>query len=482
MATIIRLLFLVFASLSTLWATAQIPDKPNIIFIMADDLGYGHLGCYGQEKIFTPNIDALATHGMKFTQAYAGSAACAPARSVLLTGYHAGHTPVRANGGGASLRDQDITIAEVLKQNGYVTGIFGKWGLGSEGTEGVPNKQGFDEFYGYLHQLHAQFYYPEFLWYNQEKVYFPENKDLGRDTYSHDLILEKSLDFIKNNQDTSFFCYLPVGIPHHEFIVPNETLALYEGKFPENPIDFWREGYALPKEPKATMAAMITHLDKGVGEIMDLLEELELLENTLVIFTSDNGPATGPLANPDFFKARGGLRGEKFTLYEGGIRVPFIAHWPGTIQKGSTSNHPFYFADMMPTLAELTETSAFLPDDIDGISVLPTLLDKGKQKEPPYLYWEVADYARTSPYGLQPTTLMQAVRMGKWKGVKSSPESKIELYDLDANFKETNDISDNHPNIVKKIQRHMQQNHQLPPPQVDMTHEEAAKLFIPGYK
>ncbi|MCY1719415.1 arylsulfatase [Prolixibacteraceae bacterium Z1-6] len=454
-------------------------QNPNIIFIMADDLGYGHLGCYGQQLIQTPNIDKMATEGMIFTQAYAGCSLCAPARSTLMTGTHTGHTSVRGNGGGVSLQEADITVADIFKKAGYKTGLFGKWGLGETGTAGTPNKKGFDEFFGYLHQLHAQFYYPEFLWQNEEKYCIPENANNNCGVYSHDLIMEKAFDFVRNNQNEPFFLYLPIAIPHHEFVVPEESMKLYLGKFEEHPIPHWRDGYALPAEPRATMAAMITHMDKGIGQLMQLIRELNIDEKTLVIFTSDNGAAYGPLPDPEFFKANGPLKGLKGSFYEGGIRVPMIARWPGHIQPESKNDHVLYFPDVLPTLAELANAKTFLPEKIDGISYLPTLLGKGVQDNHDFLYWENADYERQPPYGVLKETLEQAVLMDQWKAVKNSPDSAVELYKLSEDIGEENDVAADFPQIVKRALLIMRNEHNEAPPQTDMTAEKAQDLYVP---
>jgi len=446
---------------------------------MADDLGYGHLGCYGQKLIQTPNIDKLAEEGMKFTQAYSGCALCAPARSTLMTGTHSGHTSVRGNGGGVSLQETDITVAEVLKKAGYKTGLFGKWGLGEQGTVGVPNKKGFDEFFGYLHQLHAQFYYPDFLWENGTKYIIPENADDRCGAYSHDLIMDKAFEFVKKHKSDPFFLYLPIAIPHHEFVAPESAMKIYRGKFEEHAMPHWRDGYALPDEPRATMAAMITHMDKGVGELMQLLKELQLDKNTLVIFTSDNGAAHGPLPDPEFFNASGPLRGLKGSLYEGGIRVPMIARWTNHIKPGTVNNHINYFPDVLPTLAELGDVAQFVPNGLDGISFLTTLLGNNSQKEHDFLYWEDANYERVSPFAMEEETLLQAVRIGKWKAVKNSPESACELYDISIDIGEKNNLAANNPKIVKEMLVIMKREHKNAPPQVDVTAEEAQKLYIP---
>lgn len=453
--------------------------KPNIIYIMADDLGYGHLGCYGQKLIQTPNIDKLAEEGMRFINSYSGCALCAPARSTLMTGTHSGHTSVRGNGGGVSLLKTDVTIAEVLKKTGYKTGLFGKWGLGEDGTVGTPNKKGFDEFFGYLHQLHAQFYYPDFLWKNETKYIIPENTQDRCGVYSHDLIMNKAFEFVKNHQSEPFFLYLPIAIPHHEFVAPESAMEQYRGKFEEHPIPLWRDGYALPDEPRATMAAMISYMDKGISELMTLLKELELDENTLVIFTSDNGAAHGSLPDPDFFNASGPLRGLKGSLYEGGIRVPMIARWTNQIKAGTINKHVNYFPDVFPTLTEIGNATKYIPKKLDGHSFLPTLLGKKNQLEHDFLYWEDASYQRVSPFGIESETLMQAVLMGHWKAVRNSPEEEIEIYNLSTDIGEQNNIAEDYPQLVKKALWLMKREHIEAPPQTDITAKKAQKLYVP---
>ena len=291
-------------------STAQ---RPNIVFIMADDLGYGELGCYGQSKIRTPNIDRIAAEGMRFSNAYSGCSVCAPARSVLMTGMHMGHTSVRSNPGGVPILAEDVTVAELLKERGYATGCFGKWGLGDIGTEGVPWKQGFDEFVGYLHQAHAHYFYPHYIYDNDQKLPLDGNEDGGRGTYSHDVIADRALEFIARNKDRPFFCYVPFTIPHAEYVVPeDEIYTQYAGTFEEmelseNPN---RPGRLIrPPEPHATLAAMITRMDRDVGRIMQLIAELGLDEDTIVFFTSDNGAAAATWT--DYFQSSGSLRGAK---------------------------------------------------------------------------------------------------------------------------------------------------------------------------
>lgn len=479
----LRSVFIAFcvSSLALSGCTDQVAEqqKPNIIFIMADDLGYNHLGCYGQKLIKTPHIDALASEGVRFTQAYSGCSLCAPARSTLMTGTHGGHTSVRGNGGGVSLQEEDITVAQVLKKAGYKTGLFGKWGLGEEGTVGIPNEKGFDEFFGYLHQLHAQFYYPDFVWDNQNKYFIPENEGNKCGKFSHDLMMERAFDFVKKHKSEPFFLYLPVLIPHHEFVAPEISMKLYRGKFEEHPIPHWRDGYALPQEPRATMAAMITHMDSSIGQLMSLLKELQIDNNTIVIFTSDNGAAHGPLPDPDFFNASGELRGLKGSLYEGGIRVPMIARWPNKIESGTINEHITYFPDVMPTLAELGGATGFVPKNIDGLSIVPSLLYKTGQEAHEFLYWEDADYERNEPYNNIEGTMVQAVLIKQWKAIKNSSDGSVELYNLAVDIGESNDVAGDYPDIVKEAVEIMEREHIDAPPQVDMTPEKAHDLYVP---
>ncbi len=383
---------------------AQKTTKPNIIYILADDLGYGELGCYGQDKIRTPNIDKIATEGIKFTQHYSGSTVCAPSRCCLLTGKHTGHSYIRDNDElserGDVWNDPDLegqrpllpnteTIGTMLQRAGYTTGAIGKWGLGGPKSTGDPNNQGFDLFYGYLCQRVAHNYYPTHLWRNGEKhlleenEYFrpsqklPEDKDpfdkesyapYSGKQYSMDFMIEEALNFIEKNQNNPFFLYLPFPVPHVSLQVPEDSLQEYEGAFPETPYK-GEKGYVPHIAPKAAYAAMITRMDREIGKIMSLLKKLGQDENTIVIFTSDNGPTYAGGVDAEFFKSAGPLRGLKGSLYEGGIRVPMIARWPGKIQSGTTTDHISAFWDVMPTLAEITNSP--VPRDTDGTSFLP---------------------------------------------------------------------------------------------------------------
>ena len=427
---------------------------------MADDLGYGHPGCYGQKLIRTPNIDRLAQEGMRFTQAYAGCTVCAPSRSVLMTGLHMGHTPVRANGGGMPLLDDDLTAAEVLNRKGYATGCFGKWGLGDAGTTGVPTRQGFDEFFGYLHQVHAHFYYPEYLWHNEKKVTLPGNANGARGQYSHDLILERAVDFIRRSANRRFFCYVPVTIPHVELVVPEDSMEPYRGKFKEEFIKDPRPGYISLKESFAAFAGMISRLDDGVGRILSLLKEMGIDEQTVVFFTSDNGPQGGPWQRlVEVFNGAGPLRGTKGTFYEGGIRVPMIARWLGKIRAGAVSDHVCYFADILPTFAELAGDQP--PGNADGISVVPALLGEEaagrQQRKHESLYWELGSGKR----------LAQAVRMGDWKAIRTGSGEPLELFDLSKDIAEEHNVAAEHPKVVERIEEYLKTCRVAPRPQLE---------------
>ncbi len=429
--------------------------QPNIVLIMADDLGYGHLGSYGQQKIKTPNLDSLAAQGMRFTHAYAGSTVCAPSRSVLMTGLHGGHTPVRGNLGDAHIADADITLAETLKQAGYATGAYGKWGLGLEDSPGHPLRQGFDDFLGYLHQVHAHFYYPFWLTLNHGRMNLALNRKGGRGQYAHDLIFDRALEFIRENRDGPFFCYLPVIIPHVELAVPADSLKEYLGTFPEigggqEP----RVGYIVSPNPRATYAAMVSHLDRDVGRLVALLRELAIERDTVVIFNSDNGAQSLFDVSEDFFDASGGLRGYKGSMYEGGLRVPQIASWPGQVEPGTVSGHVTYFPDMMPTFAELASVD---PPPTDGISFVPTILGTGSQRTHQWLYWELI----TAGNRLH----SQAARQGRWKFVRGAADAALELYDLKADPEEATDLASRHPEQIERFERWLRENRTSPPDQ-----------------
>jgi arylsulfatase A len=428
---------------------------PNIIYFLADDLGYGDLSCLGQQKFSTPNIDRLANEGMMFTQHYSGSTVCAPSRSALMTGQHTGHTPIRGNKsvspeGQWPIADETFTLAELLKQKGYVTGGFGKWGLGGPGTEGDPVYQGFDVFFGYNCQAKAHNYYPRYLWHNLEKVMLHENEGKQKGIYAPNLIHEKALEFIETNKDKPFFLYYPNVIPHAELFAPEEYMEMFRGKFlPEKDYQGYDEGpkfrdgpYGSQPESHAAFAAMVTLLDHQVGEVMDKIAELGLSENTLLIFTSDNGPHLEGGADPDYFNSNGIYTGYKRDLYEGGIRVPTLAWWPGKIAPNTRTDHLSAFWDVYPTLAELTGQEAH--DSVDGISFLPTLLGKDGQQEHEYLYWEFHE-----------KNGRQAIRKGDWKLVRYdvfSPEkTTTELYNIAIDPAEKENIAAEHMAMTEEL-------------------------------
>jgi len=437
---------------------------PNIIFILADDLGYGDLGCYGQKLIQTPNLDAMAKQGIRFTQFYAGTAVCAPSRSSLLTGQHTGHTPIRGNKGVEPegqwpIPDSALTIAEVLKKAGYATGDFGKWGLGPVASSGDPIKQGFDSFYGYNCQSLAHNYYPDHLWQNDTRINFAANTLNSFADYSADLIHQKALSFISDQKNKPFFLYLSYTLPHAALQVPNDSLfqkykKLFKEKEQPIPEQWDGKGYAPQSYPHAAYAAMVNRLDIYVGQMLQKLRELGIDKNTLVIFSSDNGPHKEGGNDPVFFNSNGSLRGIKRDLYEGGIREPVIAWWPGKIKAGSTSDYTGAFWDFLPTFAELAKQPK--PQNIDGISIVPALLGQKNAPVHPWLYWEFHEQGGK-----------QAVRMGKWKGVKlnaaGNPNGPIELYDLQHDVSEKNNIAGKHPEIVQAIQKIMQEQHRESP-------------------
>jgi len=410
-------------------------SQPNIILIMADDLGYGDLGCYGQKLIQTPNIDKLAREGLRFTQAYAGAPVCAPSRSVIMTGLHNGHTTARDNipHYHTYLQEEDLTLAEILKKAGYRCGGVGKWSLGDAGTVGRATNQGFDMWFGYLNQDHAHYYYPEYLDDIEGRLELTGNTE-SRQHYSHDLLTERALQFINESKGQPFFLYGAFTLPH--FSAQTED----------------QDGFTVPStdpytnenwdEKSKKYAAMIHRLDRDVGRIVELVDELGLNEKTLIIFTSDNG---GHRNVWKAFNTNGPFRGYKRDLTEGGIRVPFIARWPGKIPAGKSCDEIVAFQDLLPTFAELAGTRC--PENIDGISIVNALMG-GKIKNPhPYLYWD---------YGHCRDRYDQAVRMGKWKGIREGRGNKIQLYGLYQDPGEANDIAVKHPEIVRQIDKIMQ--------------------------
>jgi arylsulfatase A len=431
----------------------QAEKKPNIIFILADDLGYGELGCYGQKKIQTPRLDRMAAEGMRFTNAYSGNAVCAPSRCSLMTGLHQGHAHVRDNRtygaeGQTPLPASTVTIAKLLKSAGYATGAMGKWGLGGPGTDGDPNKQGFDYFYGFNCQGHAHNHYPFYLWKNDQRVDQPGNDGTykGR-TFSHDQFEKEALAFIDANKERPFFLFVPFTVPHVSIQVPDDSMEPYKD-WEEKP--YWGDkGYLPHPRPRAGHAAQITRMDRSIGRIFDLLSKLGLDGNTIVVFSSDNG-SIDAVGGHDlkFFEGNGPLRGQKGQLYEGGIRVPFIARWPGKIKAGTTSDAPIAFWDVLPTLCDVAQVAK--PGAIDGASVLPVLLG-GAAPSREFLYWEFPSYGG-----------QQAVRMGKWKGIRTDlgkGPQQTQLYDLEADLAETKNVAAEHPDVVARIEKIMAEQH-----------------------
>lgn len=417
--------------------------RPNIIYILADDLGYAELGCYGQTKIETPHLDRLAADGMRFTQHYAGSAVCAPSRCVLLTGRHAGHAYVRDNRGKPvvgqePIPDETVTLAELLKDCGYTTCCTGKWGLGGPDTTGLPNQQGFNHWFGYLDQWNAHTHYPQYLWRNNEKVILEGNADGQQQQYSQDLFTAEAIDFIRAREaDEPFFLYIAYAVPHVSLHVPEESLAQYKDRWPETPFDGGHyEGHATPR---AAYAAMVSHMDRDIGRIMALLDELDLDDDTLVLFSSDNGPTYAGGADSAFFESAGPLRGLKGSLFEGGIRVPLIARWPGHVPADRTTDHVSASWDILPTFLELAGGTP--PSDIDGVSILPVLLDRPlEHPRHTALYWELGR--------------RQAVRSGDWKLVRQTDKQGATttfLFNLRTDLGEQDNLADRYPLILRQM-------------------------------
>ena len=430
---------------------AQTSRKPNIIWFMADDLGWGDVGCYGQKWIHTPNIDRLAAEGMRFTDGYAGCTVCAPSRSVLMTGLHGGHTPIRSNPGGVALLPEEQTVADVLRAAGYRTGLFGKWGLGDINTTGVPWKHGFDEFFGTLHQAHAHFQYPRFLYSNEKEYPLPGNDSPGRQTYANDVINEKSLDFIRRHRGQPFFLYCSPTMPHYEPHVPEDSIAEYRGKIPNGEAYVEKNGRLKRQDELGpAYAGMVTRVDRYLGNVLRVLRELNLDNDTIVFFTSDNGGMMQHF-NHDFFRNTGSLRGQKGDFYEGGVRVPLIARWPGRIRPGQVSSFAWGFQDFLPTAAAIAGVPS--PSGIDGISVLPTLLGRS---QPPhqYLYWELPRYIAASG-GFREELPLQAMRRGDWKAVRPKPGGPLEIYNLKDDPGESKDLAAARPDLVAEFERRL---------------------------
>jgi arylsulfatase A-like enzyme len=426
---------------------AEPARPPNVVFILADDLGYGDLGCYGQKKIKTPNLDALAAEGIRFTQAYAGSTVCAPSRCALMTGLHTGHCRSRGNGGGGPrgnvpLAPDDVCVAELLHKAGYATALVGKWGLGEEGSTGVPTKKGFDLFFGYLNQNHAHNYYPDFLWRGEQKVPLPNPQSKVEGVagkfvaYAPDLFLDEGLKFVEANKAKPFFLYYATTVPH-----ANNERTRATGNGNEVPTD---EPYSKENWPPAekSKAAMITRLDADVGKLLAKIKELGLEKDTLVIFTSDNGPHQEGGNTVEFFASAGPYRGFKRSLTDGGIRVPAVVRWTGVTKPGTVSDHVWAFWDFLPTACELAGLE--IPKGLDGISILPTITGQGRQKAHEFLYWEFHENG-----------FAQAVRHGDWKAIRPAPGRPLELYDVAKDTGEKTDVAKDNPAVVAKIEAYL---------------------------
>jgi arylsulfatase A-like enzyme len=459
-------------------AQPQTGAKPNVIFILADDLGYGDLGCFGQKLIRTPNVDRMAAEGMRFTRHYSGNAVCAPSRCVLMTGLHPGHAFIRNNRevkpeGQFPIPENTLTLPKLLKRAGYRTGAFGKWGLGGPGSTGEPLKQGFDRFYGYNCQRVAHNYYPTYLWDNDQRVSLnnpdfaahqklPQGSEpqeprsytgyTGKD-YAPDLIAEQARRFIRENRNQPFFLYFPTTVPHLALQVPQDSLAQYEGQWPELPYK-GDKGYLPHRTPRAAYAAMVSRLDREVGRLKELVAELGLEERTVFVFTSDNGPLYDNLGGTDegFFQSAGSLRGRKGSLYEGGVRVPLVIRWKGRVPAGTISDRVTGFEDWLPTLLELARAPA--PTGIDGISFAPTMLGQA-QPQRPFLYREFPAYGG-----------FQTIQVGSWKAVranllaKDAPEpARTELYDLQHDPNETRDVGEAHADLLARLNQLMREQH-----------------------
>lgn len=431
-------------------APAQTPARtsaPNILLIQADDLGYGDLSAYGQARFQTPALDRLARQGTRFTQYYAGSSVCAPSRAVLMTGLHTGHAWIRGHGD-VPLRPQDTTIAEVLHAAGYRTAVIGKWGLGRPGSTGAPERKGFEYSFGFLDHNHAHRQYTDHLWRNGKRIETNPERD-----YANDLFTREAIGFIEERDARPFFLYLNYTVPHAELRAPDESVLPFRGRFPEVPFSNPRAdarasgpddaslGFRSQPTPHAAFAGMITRMDRDIGRLIELVEAHGMDRRTLVLFVSDNGPHHVAGGDPEFFKSSDGLRGGKGSLYEGGIRVPMIARWTGTIPAGRVSDHVWAHWDMLPTLADLA--GAAVPPGLDGVSMSPALRGEAQPAQP-FLYWEFAGHE-----------FQQAVRMGAWKAVRKDPRGHLELYDLRSDLGERHDVAASQPEVVSRIESYL---------------------------
>ena len=449
MLRVLVLLFLTLVSASVATDRQATPtfERPNIVIVQADDLGYGDLSAYGQARFQTPALDRLAANGIRFTQYYAGSTVCAPSRTALMTGLHTGHAWIRGNGE-IPLREEDVTVAMALRDAGYRTAVIGKWGLGRPGTAGQPDKKGFDYAFGFLDHRHAHRQFTDHLYRNGE----PVATDVEHD-YVNDLFTREAAAFIERPDPRPFLLYLNYTVPHAELRVPDDSLAPMRGRFPETPYvnatadakvtgpDDTSLGYRSQPTPKAAFAAMIVRMDRDIGTLVDLLRARGLDRRSLVMFISDNGPHQEGGAEPAFFKSSGGLRGIKRDLYEGGIRVPMIASWPGTIPRGRVSAHPWAHWDIFPTLAEIA--GAKLPPGLDGLSMAAALRGQAQRTHDAF-YWEFHER------GFQ-----QAVRMGRWKAVRLAKDAPLELYDLGSDPGEQRNVRGSHPDIIERIDTYL---------------------------
>jgi arylsulfatase A len=421
---------------------------PNILLIQADDLGYGDLSAYGQGRFSTPALDRMASEGIRFTQYYAGSAVCGPSRATLMTGLHTGHVWIRGNDDGVPLRPQDTTVAEVLRASGYRTAMIGKWGLGRPGSTGAPEKKGFEYSFGFLDHRHAHRQYTDHLWRNGQRVATDPERD-----YVNDLFTRETRAFIERPDRRPFFVYLNYTVPHAELRAPEESIRPFVGRFPEKPYtneeadartsgpDERSLGFRSQPTPHAAYAGMISRMDHDIGGLVDLLDSLGMGPRTLVLFVSDNGPHHAGGGDPAFFRSTGGLRGDKGSLYEGGIRVPMIARWTGTVPAGRVSDHVWAHWDMLPTLAALGH--AHVPAGLDGVSMAPALRGEPEPAQP-FLYWEFHGH------GFQ-----QAVRMGNWKAIRLRPGASLELYDLTTDPAEQRNVAAAHPDVTARIERYL---------------------------
>lgn len=415
---------------------------PNIVLVLADDLGYGDLGCYGQRRFATPHLDRMAGEGVRFTNFYAGSPICAPSRGALLTGRHTGHARIRWNKDPWISGDR-ATFADILRSRGYATGAFGKWALGLAGTPSAPTQSGFDRFFGYLDQVDAHRHFPDHLWENDEKV------PLGPEpAFAHHRIMEEALRFVRENRNRPFLLYLPLTLPHPDLLAPEEVVAPFRGRYPETPfVPEEGEEYAAQETPRAVYASMVSLVDRDVGRLLALLRELGIDGDTVVLFSSDNGPGRRGGSDPEFFGSAGPFRGGKATLYEGGIRVPMIARWPSVLPAGGTSDHAWAIYDLLPTFADLAGGEA--PADIDGISMAPLL--RGREaEEHDWLYWEIP----------RPGGLRQAVRLGDWKAIRHG-DGSVFLYDLASDPGEGTDLAGSRPDVVARCTAAMDGSHTM---------------------